>query len=199
MADPITLGGLALAGSAAGGLLGAVGSVTSGDASASMYQYKAGVAMINKQISDQNAQWALQSGDVSAEEKGLAGGQEIADTKVRQAAGGLDVNSGSNKATRDTQETVSQFDQSMIRWNAAKTAYGYNVKGAEATAEAGMDLQAASQSEKAGWIGALSSVIGGATSVSSKWLQGSKSGMFSGSNNLGSSFMGGGSPSGYGA
>jgi hypothetical protein len=177
MASPAILGGIGIAGSAAGGILGAFGAKSSGDATAAMYQYKAGMAAINKQISDQNQQWALQSGGVQAELSGLKSAQEIGGTKVAQSAGGLDVNSGSPAATRGEQIKAAQFDQETIAWNAQKTAYGFAVKGAEATAEGTMDTMAASNAKTAGDINALSSILGGVSSVSSKWLQASNIGL----------------------
>lgn len=175
MADPMAM--VSLAGSAAGGVLGAIGAANTGAANASMYQYKAGVALINQKIATQNSQWALQAGGTQAEEKGLQGAQSIAETKVRQAAGDIDVNSGSAAATRDSMVKASQFDQQVIAWDAQKQAYGYATKAAEAGAEATMDTQAASQAKTAGWLGALSSVIGGATSVASKWTQAGQIGL----------------------
>jgi hypothetical protein len=184
MADPVTLSLIAAGGAAAGGILGAAGAASSGAASSSMYMYKAGVAQINQQVETQNASWAVQSGGVASEEEGLKDAQQIGATKVAQAAGDLDVNSGSPAATRTAQVDAGQFNQQTIQWNAQKQAYGYAVKGAEAGAEAQMDTQAASQSRTAGTLGAITSVIGGVTSVASKWLQGSKTGQFgaSGSN-----------------
>lgn len=189
MASPAILGGIGIAGSAVGGILGAIGAKSSGDSTAAMYQYKAGMAAVNKQISDQNQQWAEQSGGVQAEESGLKSAQEVGGTKVAQSAGGLDVNSGSPAATRSAQINAAEFDQATTAWNAQKTAYGFAVKGVEATAEGTMDTMAASNAQTAGNINALSSVLGGVSSVSSKWLQASNIGL-TGGNAPGGSSMG---------
>jgi hypothetical protein len=182
MADPISLGVMAAVGigsSAVGGVVSGLGAQQSGQAQAQAYQYKAGVALLNKQISDQNANWALQSGDISAEEKGLAAGQEIATTKVAQAASGLDITGGTAEAVRQSQTAAASFDQNIIRWDAAKTAYGYEAKGATDVAEANLDQMAAAQAKEAGQISMFSSFLGGASSVSSKWLQAKSAGIFS--------------------
>lgn len=181
MASPAFLGGIGIAGAAGGGILGAIGNIFSGDSNAAMYQYKAGMALLDKQVQTQNANWAVQSGQVQSEEKGLQAGENIAQTKVVQSASGFDVNSGTDSSVRSTQTSVAQYDQNIIRWDAAKTAYGYEVKGAEDTAEASLDMQAASNAKTAGEIGAFGSILGAASSVAGKWLQGSSLGIGSGS------------------
>jgi hypothetical protein len=167
-----------MAASAIGGIVGGLGAQEAGQANAAAYQYKAGVAMLNKQINDQNANWALQSGGIQGEEQGLKSGQEIAQTKVAQSGSGLDVNSGSEAAVRKTQTDVAQFDQNVIQWNSAKTAYGYETKAATDVAEANLDTMASTQSKEAGNINMLTSFLNAGGSVASKWMQGSQAGMF---------------------
>ena len=175
---PAVIAGASLGANAAGSLIQGLGAQESAQAQAQAYQYKAGVALLNKQINEQNANWAYATGDISAEEKGLQAGQEIAETKVQQAASGLDVNTGSAAAVRGSQVAASQFDQNLIRWEAAKTAYGYQTRAMGDVAEAGLDTAAASQAREAGNIAMVSSFLGGASSVSSKWLQGSQQGLW---------------------
>jgi len=62
MASPITaIAGVGMAASAVGGILGGIGAKQSGQANAAAYRYKAGVALLNKQINEQNASWATQA------------------------------------------------------------------------------------------------------------------------------------------
>lgn len=183
MADPVSIGVMGLVGmgaQAGGGLMGAIGSIMGGNAQNAMYQYQAGVAMLNKKVADQNAAWAVQAGDISAEEKGLAGAQEIATTKVGQAASGLDINTGSAARVRSDQASVSEYDQNIIRWDAAKKAYGYEVQGTMDVAQSQIDIAAGKNAKVAGEIGAVSSVLGATAGVSSKWTQGATAGVFSG-------------------
>lgn len=175
MADPVSIGTLSavsMGTTAAGGILGAVGNIFKGDSNAQMYQYKAGVALLNKTIDTQNASWATEAGATQAEEAGLKGGQQIASTKVSQAAGGADVNSGTNATIRADQGATTQFDQNVIRWNAAKASYSYSAKATMDQAEANLDMASADNSKTAGYIDALGSIIGSASSVASKWTQG---------------------------
>lgn len=179
MADPITISaGIAIAGTAAGGIIGGLGASQTAAAQASMYQYKAGVAMLNKQINEQNANFAVESGDVKAEETGLEAGQKIAETKVVQAASGFDVTTGTNVAVRDSQTAAADYDQNVIRWDASKTAWGFQAKATTDEAEANLDTMAASNAQQGGLISELTSFIGAGTSVATKWSQGIQQGAF---------------------
>ena len=177
---PTALAGIGAGGTAAGGVLGAIGALTTGNANAAMYNYKAGMAQINKQVADQNAQWDIQQGDVAAEEKGLQGAQAIGGTKVAQSGAGVDVNSGTAAVVRENQTSSVGYDQSIIQWNASKKAYGQEVQAAGDVAEATLDTAAASNAKTAGDIAALSSVLGSVSSVASKWSQANTLGIGSG-------------------
>ena len=179
MVSPITaIAGAGMAASAVGGILGGIGAQKTGQANAAAYRYKAGVALLNKQINEQNASWAIQSGDTKAQVEGMKSREAIASTKVVQSGSGFDVNSGSNERVRDTQTDVAQFDQNVIRWDAAKTAYGYETKATTDVAEANLDQMAASQAEEAGTLGMWGSFISGAGNVGGKWMQGKSVGAF---------------------
>jgi hypothetical protein len=182
-----TLGTLGTVGSGIGAVVSGIGSLFSGKANSQAYAYKAGVALLNKQINQQNANWALEEGDIKGEETGLRAGQEIARTKVMQAASGIDVNSGTSSAVRDTQTKVAQFDQNVISWDASKTAWGFESKAATDQAEANLDTMASSNATTAGEISAAGSFISGAGSVASKWYQGQSIGLGSNRGSTGSS------------
>jgi hypothetical protein len=174
----------------------AFGDVAGAGAQAAAMQYKAGVAMLNRQINLQNAAWARESGEISAEESGLKSKQEIGQTLVTQAASGLDVTRGTGAAVRDTQERVADFDQNVIKWDAAKTAWGFEAKAATDEAEANLDTFAAKNIREGGIISALGTAISGAGSVASKWYQGTSAGTFGSG---GSSGIGLYDPTNYGA
>ncbi len=179
MADPITLMAVGtMAATAGGAIVGGIGAEKSGQANAATYRYKAGVALLNKQINEQNASWATQAGGAKAEVEGLKSKQQIGETKVVQSASGFDVNSGNNEKVRETQTDVAKYDQNVIRWDAAKAAYGYETKSTTDVAESHLDQMAASQSEEAGFLGMMGSFISGAGNVAGKWMEGSKVGAF---------------------
>lgn len=191
--DPASMGGIAIGTSLLSGAIGGAGAAFSSGASADAFNFKAGIANLNAQINKQNAAWALNSGAIKAANYGLKAGQEIASTKITQAASGFDVNVGTASTVRDTQTDVAKYDQNTIRADAAHTAYGYETKAAADTMEASLDRASASNAKKAGTLGILSSVIGTASSVASKWTQGNTLGMWSGggSSSSGANSLGG--------
>lgn len=171
MADPISMiaiGGMAA--SAAGGIVGAIGSLTSGEANANMYNYQAGIARMNANINKQNADYARAAGEVEAQEKGMHTRYVIGEQKVAQGAGNIDVNRGSAAEVRASQHEVGLEEQGIVRSNAARKAYGYEVEAAQAEAQSNVYGMASRQSRTAGRIGAVTSILGAASSVSSKWL-----------------------------
>ena len=180
--DPATIALVSMGSSAAGGTLGAFGKLAEGKASSQMYQYQAGVAQFNQKIAEQNRDWAYQTGERQAEITGIKGRQQIGAIKAAQSGSNLDVNSGTAVQVRESQRSITQMDMETIRSNAAKQAYGYTVEATKYAADTGMYMKAASDVRKASYIGAASSLLSGATSVSSKWMQARDAGMFAQSN-----------------
>lgn len=176
MASPIAIAGMGLGVVGAG--VSAFGSAQSGAAQQSMYQYQAGVAQINKQIAEQNASYAEASGEVQAQQEGMKTRAEIGQTRATQGASGVDVNRGSAVDVRASEAEIGAENQALTRSNAARVAYGYRVEGAQQEAQSTVDLMAGKQAKTAGDIGAYASLLGGASSVSSKWLQGKQVGLF---------------------
>src|SRR6266446_6842521 len=175
MADPFTWAAIGAGASLIGGGVSAYGSLQKGAADQAMYKYQSGVAQHNQKIALQNASYAVQSGESSAYQSGLKTGATVAQQKVDQSASGFDVAGGSAAGVRRSTTDLGIYDQNLIRTNFAKKAYGFEVEAATKQAEAGADVIAGKQAKTAGDIGAISSIIGTASSVSSKWLQASSS------------------------
>lgn len=180
MADPLSLTAISLGASALGGATSAVSSIMGGNSQAAQFQYQSGIAAQNALIAKQNANYATAAGEVSAQQSGMKTRFQLGQTTAQQGAGGLAVGSGSNQRVVDSEREVGTEDQALIRSNAAKQAYGYEVTAAQDTAQSQMYTQAASGAKTAGEIGAFGSILGTAGSVSSKWLQASQSGAFGG-------------------
>ena len=105
---------------------------------------------------------------------GIKAGQQMGQIKASQASAGFDVTQGSDAQVRASQRTLNTLDTSIIRSNAAKTAYNYEVQGTIAGAQASMYSAASKNALEAGFIGAGSSVLGGVSSVSQQWLKGNQ-------------------------
>ena len=178
MTVPTAIAGAAMGGTIVGNLMQGFGQDQADQAQAAANTYKAGVAQLNRQINEQNANWAVEAGQAQGMQQGMKSRQEIAQTKVTQAASGFDVNSGTNKQVREDQSTIAQYDQNVINWNAAKTAYGYETKATMDTAESTLDTMAASSEKEAGNLALIGSFVNAGTSVASKWMQAKQIGMF---------------------
>lgn len=181
MADPLTIA--ALGATAGGAIMGAVGKEAQGQSEAQMYNYQAGVARVNAQIADQDANYTLQAGGVQSQQAGMRERATIGAT--RAGFGASNVSGGSKNAVVSSEIEVGQQNQGIIAANAAKRAYGFEVGAASDTATAGALDFSASNAKTAGDIGAVSSILGGVSSVSSKWLQ------------MGPAFGGGGNANAY--
>jgi len=161
--------------------------------------YQAAVSLINQKIALQNANYEVDKGDVEAEQAGMQSRYELGQAKAAQAASGIDIGSGSSTAVRESMIEVGNYNQALIRANASKIAYGYDIQATQAEAEAAVHTmtasldtaQAANASTAAGitrealpleqramglaaqdgQIGVESSMVNMAGSVASKWMQ----------------------------
>jgi uncharacterized protein (DUF3084 family) len=179
MAGPMAIAGMGA--TALGGITGAIGSTFQGQAQANMYTYQAGVAQMNAQIAQQNAAYATAAGEVQAEQSEMATKAQIGTTQATQGAGGTRVNSGTNVAVVASEAEIGAQNAAIIRSNAARTAYGYEVEATQQKAQAGLDTMGAETSVTAGQIGAFTSLLGGASSVASQWTKASTAGINFGS------------------
>lgn len=178
MPSNATMGGIGMAATAGGSVLSAFGSIASGFANRDMNRYQASVARLNQQIAKQNAEFASQTGKYQNLEYGLKAGERMGQIKTAQAASGFDVNSGSAKQVRASQQNLDQLSMATIRSNAAKTAYNYETQASIAGSQASAYDAAGSNAATAGFINAGSSILGGVSSVSSEWLQGQRTGLW---------------------
>jgi len=178
MADPVTLATISIGSSAAGGVLNAFGAAQKGAATASLYNYQAGIAQFKERIALQNRDYALTVGEDQLASYGLKSAQLAGKIKAAQGASNIDVGSGSAVDVQKSQKLVSDIDMATIRKNAARRAYGYEVEAATQEAQAGLYTLAASKTEEAIPLEVTSSLISGASSVSSKWLQAQQAGIF---------------------
>ena len=172
MADPISLGLVVAA-----GVTGAAGSIFGGQASAAAYNYQAGIAQMNAQIAKQNAAYEGALGEVQAQAQGMKTRAVISQTRATQGASGLDVNTGSAASVRESEFQLGGYDQQIIRSNAARRAYGFEVEAAGDIAQAGAYRAAGENAMTAGLLGAFTSILGGGGSFASKWQQGKSAGI----------------------
>lgn len=176
MAAPIAMVGIAS--TLIGAMTSAAGAQYQGQAQSNMYTYQAGLADMNAKIAKQNAEYAGKVGEVEAQQSGEKTAAQIATTKAIQGASGLDVDRGSPVDIRTSEREIGQENEGIIRANAARKAYGFEVDAANQEAQSNMYKTSASTASTTGKIGFMGSILGGAASVSSKWLQGSSVGLW---------------------
>jgi|SRR5579862_345191 len=157
--------GLGLAGAG----VSAFGQYESGQATSQMAAYQAQVAQNNAAIAQQNAAWEAGAGESQVAAEGMKTAAKVASTKAAQGASGVDVNTGSTAAVRTAETELGALDAMTIRSNTAKKTYGYEVASGSDIAQAGLLTQEGSQATTAGDIGAMGTLLSGASSVGSKY------------------------------
>jgi hypothetical protein len=177
MADPVSL---TLGMMAGGTALKAGGDIFAGINKSNMAKYQAGWAQKQAAVEEQNAAYARSVGEVKAQQVGLESRQTYGKEVAGFGASGFRVDTGGDSSVKDVLASTRQkgeYDESTTRANAAREAFGYEVKSAEDTAKAGMYKTAAKTDMISGFINAGSSILGGGTAVSDKWIQFERSGL----------------------
>lgn len=173
-----TLAIASLAASVAGAGVGAMGASATADANSASAQYKAKVAQNNAIIAERNSAAAIEAGGSQAQINDLKTKNLVGSQKVTQASSGLDVGSGTAVDVRQSAEDIGHLDTLTILNNAMKKSQGFKMQASGFTAESQLDRMSADNAETAGKIGVASSLLGGATSFSDKWIGYKQKGVF---------------------
>lgn len=175
---PAALGIFSSLAGLAGAGVSALGSLFGGQSQAAMFQYQSAIAQLNANIAGSNAEYASNAGATQAAETGMQTRAQIGSTRAIQGASNIAVGSGSAPAVVSSERQIGDINVANVVNNAARVAYGYTVQQQADTIQSKLDLAGASNSVTAGTIGAVSSLLSGAGSVASKWIQMGQSGMF---------------------
>ena len=140
--------------------LGVTGALQQGYANAQADKYNAALATMNSVQAARNASMAAEAGSSQAGIQSMKARAEVGSIKTNQAAGNVDVNSGSAVDTRVSADELGKLDALQIRSNATKEAYGYQVQSTNFKNEASLDKFAASHELTAGWLNSASTLIG---------------------------------------
>ena len=182
--DPGSLAVLSLASSAVSTGLGFIGSIMQGKAASNAANYNAEIARQNAQIDRQKAQWAGQAGEVQAAAQEQKTRATVGAIKAAQAAGNIDVNTGSAVDVRSSAAELGELDAINIRSNAARVAYGYNVEATGQQNQATLDTSAAKSDLLAGYMGGATTLLGGIGSGASNFLRFQSAGLLSPPSNV---------------
>lgn len=167
-----------MAAAAAGATVSAVGARNQGIAAQQQAAYQAAVARNNEVLAESAARDAKAKGDVLEQQKRQQIAQQEGMVRAVAGASGFDENSGSPLRIQESVAQVGEEDAQIIRNNAAREAYGYRTQGMNYAAQAGLDEAEGRNAATAGNLGAFSSIIGGASSVASRWSQYNQAGVF---------------------
>jgi hypothetical protein len=157
------------------------GNLLQGMSSSNMYRYQGGIARLKEQFALQNADYAVNAGDKEAHRYGLKSSHQFGKIVAAQAASGIDVGRGSTVDVQRSQRHVTGLDSTQIVENAARKAYGYKVEAAVEGAKAEAYDMASRNAMLSSGINMASTLMTGATSVHSRWLQANQLGIYSGS------------------
>lgn len=143
-----------------------------GVAKAKAAESEAQLADFNADVSDRQAQDALDRGDQAAAQFRSQVRGAIGSTRAMQAAGNIDVNTGSTVDVQADEAFLGKLDETTLRSNAVRQAWGYSVQSmnyreqariARQTGEA--DIEAGKASATAGNIAAVGTIATGAGSL----------------------------------
>lgn len=151
--------------------IGAVGGLLSGLGGYQEAMYRARVAQNNAVILQQNAAAAQMAGQYEGSASLMRTGKLVGQEKAAQAANGVDVNVGSPAAVRAGTQEIGAMDAAMIHYNAQRQAFAEQTEAAAEKAQARADEAGAVGNLALGGFKAATTLIGGATSLGSKWAQ----------------------------
>lgn len=160
---------MVLAGASA--LISAAGAKQQADAQARASEYQAAVAQQNQQVANQYADMEKARGEQLAQQKQTETAQREGAMQTAIAANGLDTGTGSALRLSNDTLAMGDLDARTIRYNASKAAYGYQTQSVSYGNQASLDMMAAQDARNSGNLGAFSSIISGAASVSDKWAK----------------------------
>jgi hypothetical protein len=143
---------------------GVAGAVMQGDAQAQSADYMAQVARNNQLVSQQNANMALEQGTVQEEAQREKTGAQISQARAAYGAMGVDPNSGSALGVRSSAAELGELNAETIQYNAHVQAWN------DMNQANSYGAQSQLYTSQQGW-GVAGSILGGASTVSNKWLQ----------------------------
>jgi molybdopterin biosynthesis enzyme len=125
---------------------------------------------MNAMIAEYQADDAISRGKFNEKRQRQATEKVIGSQRAGFAAQGVDVNSGSALNTQADAAYLGELDALTIRQNAAKEAWGYKVQAVSSRRQG-------KNAEREGYMGAATTVIGGAGSMLLSYYRGAGGGV----------------------
>lgn len=171
MCEPTTLAALSLAATAAGTGMSAIGSMQQSQAQAQAARYQAAVAENAQTLANWQAKDAEKRGRIAEDQRRTKTRLQIGAQRAALASMGADINEGSNLDIIGDTAAVGEQDALTIRSNFAREAYDRRIAATTYAGEAALSRGKASNFDGTSWVGVGANLIGGASTVSDKWLR----------------------------
>ena len=173
------LGAAGILSNLAGGFVSGQGTLQTGRATQASDMFQAQVAANNAVLANEAADRALASGTAKSEEVSLKSAANLGAIKAGQAAGGIDVNTGSAVTVQESAREMGKLATERTMNNAQEQAWGYRSASQSDIAQAEVDVQSGNNAMAGARMGALAQEAGGlgtgmlgaATALSPKWEQ----------------------------
>lgn len=165
---------LAVGAQASGAVLSGVGAYNKSVADKAAYAMQATVADTNAGLADAQARDAIARGQVTEFNSTLKARQLKGQQVASMAASGLDLSTGSPLSVLTDTDVMSASDAAVIRRNALKEAYGFDIQAANYRDNASL-LKYRSDMESPGKA-AATSLLTGAGKVAASWYNTRKAG-----------------------
>lgn len=169
-ANPTTLAQNAIGATGTGSWLNTGATALSSISNALAGGYQARVASNNADIAAQEAKDYTAAGTFEAGRRQIQTAETIGAEKTTTAGNNIDVGSGTPAAIRDATQRVGDLDAAMIRYNAARSAYGANLQASNYRSQATMGALSTGFNAIGGGLKTYSSFLSGSTALENQRL-----------------------------
>jgi hypothetical protein len=151
--------------------MSAYSSIQQGKANEAAYEYQSKVADDNAKLAETYAQGAIATGQAEEQAQRRKTAALMGQQRATTGASGVLVDSGSSlDVTADT-AMLGELDAQTVKNNAEWNAYKYRTQGLSYQNSSEMYQSSAANASNAGTMGAATSLLSGAASVSNTWLK----------------------------
>lgn len=145
--------------------LGVVSAISTANANSQAASYQAQIAKNNAAIQQQNADRAIQVAQQNQQQQDLKSAYLYGQQVATQSASGLSLGGSSFVLTRRSSREIGRLDAENIRQAGDVDAYNYKTLSDQSEQAATFYDSEASNDQLEGYLGAASSIIGGAGKI----------------------------------
>lgn len=171
MCDPVTLTVMAIGAAA----VSAYGQYQAGQAAEAAGDYNAQVQENNAKVAEQYAKAAEERGETEARQRRIDAERMASRQTAVLAAKGIDISTGTPLDILGDTAMYGELDAQTIKYNAGLEAYQQRNQASNFRSSAEISRMEGSQAAKAGTIGAVGTLLGGAAKAGNQYRQFSNS------------------------